>query len=113
MLAYYAMMALVPMMVFVGSLALLVVPDDTLHQGIAMASEALPRSVRDLLAARVDALVAANHAGFAIGGAVFGLWGASRGAVGLSSALAAIYTKPETRSWLRRQLTATVVTLVV
>jgi membrane protein len=113
MMAYYAMMALFPMLVFVGSLALLVVPDATLRQGIGLATEAAPPAVRELLAARVQALVATNNAGFAVGAAAFALWGASRGAVGLGTALGKIYDKPETRSWLRRQVIAIGVTILV
>lgn len=113
MMAYYAVMALFPMIVFVGSLALLVVPESTIMQGVNMAGEALPPSVRELLVSRVDSLIAANSAGFAVVGAVVALWGASRGAAGLTTALATIYTKPETRSWVRRQLIAIGVTVVV
>lgn len=113
MMAYYAVMALFPMIVFVGSLALLVVPESTIMQGVNMAGEALPPSVRDLLVTRVNSLIAANSAGFAVVGAVVALWGASRGAAGLTTALATIYTKPETRSWVRRQLIAIGVTVVV
>jgi len=61
----------------------------------------------------VNALIAASGAGFAIIGAVLALWGASRGAVGLMTALNGIYDKQETRSWLRRQITAVLVTLGV
>ena len=111
MMAYYAVMAMFPMIVFVGSLALLVLPESTVMQGVHMASEALPPSVRSLLVERVHALIAANSAGFAIVGAVVALWGASRGAAGLTTALATIYTKPETRSWFRRQWIAVVMTV--
>ncbi|MFT3697281.1 MAG: YihY/virulence factor BrkB family protein [Kofleriaceae bacterium] len=113
MMAYYAVMALFPMIVFVGSLALLVVPEATVMQGVNMAGEALPPSVRELLVTRVESLIAANSAGFAIVGAAVALWGASRGAAGLTTALGTIYTKPETRSWFRRQLIAISVTCVV
>lgn len=113
MMAYYAVMALFPMIVFVGSLALLVLPETTVMQGVNMAAEALPPSVRSLLVERVHALIETNSAGFAIVGAVVALWGASRGASGLTTALGTIYTKPETRSWLRRQLIAVVMTIAI
>lgn len=113
MMAYYAVMALFPMVVFVGSLALLVLPEATVLQGVVMASEALPLSVRQILVERVHSLVLANSAGFAIVGAVVALWGASRGVVGLTTALGTIYTKPETRSWIRRQLIAIAMTFAV
>jgi membrane protein len=106
MLAYYAVMAIFPMLVFVGTLALLVLPASTLHQGLGMATEALPLSVRDLLNARVDALIDGKHTGFAALTLVFALWGASRGAVGLQTALNGIYDKQDTRPWLRRQAIA-------
>ncbi|MEP6864201.1 MAG: YihY/virulence factor BrkB family protein [Deltaproteobacteria bacterium] len=113
MMAYYAVMSLFPMIVFVGSLSLLVLPDTTVMMGVHMAGEALPPGVRPLLVDRVQALIQANSAGFAIVGGLVALWGASRGASGLATALATIYTKPETRSWLRRQAIAIVATLVV
>jgi membrane protein len=113
MMAYYAVMSLFPMIVFVGSLALLVVPDTTVMVGVHMAGEALPPGVRPILVDRVQALIQANSAGFAIGGGLVALWGASRGASALSTALGTIYTKPETRSWVRRQLIAVAATLVI
>ncbi|HET9988716.1 MAG TPA: YihY/virulence factor BrkB family protein, partial [Kofleriaceae bacterium] len=113
MMAYYAVMSMFPMIVFVVSLALLVVPDTTVMQGVHMAGEALPPGVRPILVERVQALIHANSAGFAIGGGLVALWGASRGASGLGTALGTIYTKPETRSWFRRQLIAIASTLVI
>jgi membrane protein len=113
MMAYYAVMAMFPMIVFVGSLALLVLPEHTVMQGVHMAAEALPPGVRTLLVERVHALIAANSAGFAIVGAAVALWGASRGASGLTTALGTIYTKPETRSWLHRQLIAILMTIAI
>jgi len=113
MMAYYAVMALFPMLIFVLSIALLVIPAETVRQGLAMATETMPPSVRDMIAGRVDQLLATAGAGFAILGAVLALWGASRGAVSLMGALNTTFSKQETRSWLRRQLTAIAVTFVV
>ena len=113
MMAYYAVMALFPMLVFVLSIGLLVLPDETVRQGVAMAGAALPLSVREVLMSRVEALLKASSAGFAILGAVLALWGASRGAASLMTALNTMYHKKETRSWVRRQLTAIVLTLGV
>ena len=113
MMAYYAVMSLFPMIVFVGSISLLVLPDTTVMQGVHMAGEALPPSVRPILVDRVQALIQANSAGFAIGGGLVALWGASRGASGLATALGSIYTKPETRSWIRRQMIAVAATIVI
>jgi membrane protein len=113
MMAYYAVLALFPMIVFVLSLALLVIPDDTVRQGLDMATATLPLSVRDVISTRVDALLDASGAGFAILGAALALWGASRGAVSMMGALNTIFNKKETRSWVRRQLIAIAVTLAV
>src|SRR3569623_775120 len=52
MMAYYAVMALFPMVIFVLSLALLIIPADTVRQGLAMATETVPPSVRDTVADR-------------------------------------------------------------
>jgi membrane protein len=95
------------------SIALLVIPADTVRQGFTMATETVPPSVRDILAPRVDHLIKAAGTGFAIVGAVLALWGASRGAVSMMGALNTIFNKKETRSWIRRQVTAIVVTIVV
>jgi hypothetical protein len=103
MMAYYAILALFPMMVFVVTLALLVIPDDTLQQGLAMATQAMPDATREMVTAQVDALVKAAHTGFAIGSFVLALWGASRGASSLMVALNAMFNKRETRPWWKRR----------
>jgi membrane protein len=113
MLAYYAVLALFPMLVFVLSVSLLVLDDDTVRQGLAMATSAIPPSAREVLVARVEALIEASNAGFAVLGAVLAVWGASRGAVAMMTALNTIYDKKETLGWIRRQLIAIGVTLGV
>jgi membrane protein len=113
MMAYYAVLALFPMLVFVLSLALLVLDASTVREGLNMAMGAAPASVRPFIIERVDQLIEASSAGFAFVGAALALWGASRGAVGLMTALNTIFGKKETRSWIRRQLIAIAVTLGV
>jgi len=113
MLAYYAVLSLFPMLVFVLSLSLLVLDAETVRQGLAMAISAIPASARDVVVNRVEALIEASNAGFAIIGATLALWGASRGAVALMTALNTIFDKKETRSFVRRQLIAIGVTLGV
>jgi membrane protein len=113
MLAYYAILALFPMLVFVVTLAMLILPEPVVMQGVAMATETMPHSARDLISARVGSLMQSAHAGFAIGSALLALWGASRGAAAMSTALNQMYNKRETRSWIRRQLTAIAVTIGV
>jgi membrane protein len=113
MMAYYAILALFPMLVFVVTLALLVLPDETVMQGLAMATRAMPFSARDVLTGQVTSLMKGAHAGFAVGGAALALWGASRGASTLTGALNAMFNKKETRPWWRRQLLALGMTLAV
>jgi membrane protein len=113
MMAYYAVLALFPMLVFVISIALLVLDPDTVRQGAMMAMEAMPPSARDVIMARVDALLGAAGAGVAIVGLLLALWGASRDAIALMTALNAIFDKQETRSWLKRQLIAIGITIAV
>lgn len=113
MMAYYAVLALFPMLFFVLSVALLVIPRDTIQQGIQMATQTLPPGVKDILSTRADHLIAAAGAGFAVLGAVLALWGASRGAVSMITALDDMFHKKETRPWWKRQLIAIAVTLGV
>ena len=113
MMAYYAILSLFPMLVFVVSLALIVLSDETVLQGLAMATQAMPLSTRDVITTQVTSLMKAAHAGFAIGGAALALWGASRGVNSLMGALNAILNQEETRPWWKRQLTALGVTLGV
>ncbi len=106
MMAYYAILSLFPMLVFVVTLALLVLPDETVMQGLAMATQAMPPSTREVVTGQVTALMKGAHAGFAIGGAALALWGASRGVSSLMGALNAMFNKRETRPWWKRQLIA-------
>src|SRR5215813_8458939 len=73
MMAYYAILSLFPMLVFVVTLALLVLPDDTVLQGLAMATQAMPPSTGEVVTTQVISLMKAAHAGFAIGGAALAL----------------------------------------
>jgi membrane protein len=113
MMAYYAVLAIFPMIVFIITLALLVLDHDTVQQGVAMATTAMPSSTSALIADKVNALMDAANGGFAIGGAALALWGASRGAVALSTALNSMFSKQETRPWWKRQLLAIGITLAL
>jgi membrane protein len=110
MMAYYAVISLFPMIAFVLTLALVVLDPDTVRQGLHMATETVPASVRDVLARRVDALLNAVGAKFAVLSALLALWSASRGVIALMAALNRMYHVEETRSWLRRQAIAILVT---
>ena len=113
MMAYYTVLAIFPMIVFIITIALLVLDHDTVQQGVAMATTAMPSSTAQLIANQVTGLMHAASGGFAIGGAALALWGASRGTVAFSTALNAMSAQPETRPWWKRQLVAIAVTLGV
>ena len=113
MMAYYAAFAMFPMLVFIVTLTLIVLPIDVLHQGLDMVTPALPGSIGQLMHAQIDRMSETASSGFAIGGAVLALWSASRGAASLSGALNRMFQKTETRGWIRRQFIALAVTLFV
>jgi membrane protein len=113
MMAYYAILSLFPMLVFVVTIALIVLPDETILQGLAMATQAMPPSTRDVVTTQVTSLMNSAHAGFAVGSAALALWGASRAVSSLMGALNAMFNKQETRPWWKRQLIAIGVTLGV
>ena len=113
MMAYYAVLALFPMVVFVVTIALLVIDPTTVHQGVLMVTEAMPESTRVFISNQVTKLIDTADAGFAIGSAAFALWGASRGAAAMSCALNTIYNKKESRGFFKRQGIAIAVTLAV
>ena len=113
MMAYYAILALFPMIVFIVTIAMLVVDASTIQQGVEMVTRTMPPSTTEMIAGRVKAFVESAEPGFAVGSAALALWGASRGAVALANALNTMFNKEETRPWWKRQLIAITVTLGV
>jgi membrane protein len=113
MMAYYAVLALFPMLVFIITLAMLIVDADTIQQGMQMVSRVIPPAAAEVINKQIVSLFEASSTGFAIGSAAFALWGASRGTVALSGALNTMYGKKETRPWWKRQLIAIAVTIGV
>ncbi len=113
MMTYYAIFALFPMMVFVVTLALLVLPPHVIDDAVHLAASAMPKPVSAMFTDQVARMEGAAGAGFAIGSAALALWGASRGAASLMTALNDMFNKKETRPWWKRQLIAIGATLVV
>ncbi len=113
MMTYYAVLALFPMLLFVVMVALLVVPEHALGQGVAMATRTVPGQVGSLIGAEILRMKQAAGGGFAITGAALALWAASRGAVSLGRALNDIQGRPERRPWWKVQVTAVAVTLAI
>lgn len=113
MMTYYAVFALFPMLIFVVTVGLLVVPPAWIDDGLAMAGSAMPGDAASLLTDQVKRLEADAGAGFAIGSALLALWGASRGMSALMFALNDMFEKQEKRPWWKRQLIAIGTTLVI
>jgi membrane protein len=110
MMAYYAVLALFPMLVFVLAMAMVVLPSSVIQEGVQMAGAAVPPAVRDPLVQRISSFTSQPHGAYAIVGAALALWGARGGMVSLMTVLNRMFHKQETRSWIRRQLTAIAVT---
>lgn len=113
MMAYYAILALFPMMVFVVTLALLVIDDQTILEGVRLATAGMPYTFRSVITDTVKSFMESASSGFAVGGALLALWGASRGSAALMGALNSMFNKQETRSFLRRQVIAIGVTFAI
>lgn len=113
MMTYYAMFALFPMLVFVITLALLVVPAATIQDAMDMAVKTLPGEAAGILTEQVRRMQAAAHGGFAVGAVTLALFGASRASLSLGRALNAVYGNVETRPWWKIQITGILVTLGV
>jgi membrane protein len=91
MMAYYAVLSLFPMLVFIVTMALLVIDPATIHEGVLIATRALPESGRQLISEQVTNFINAS----------------------LGGALDRIMKRTETRPWWRRQLIAIAVTASV
>ncbi|HET9990051.1 MAG TPA: YihY/virulence factor BrkB family protein [Kofleriaceae bacterium] len=113
MMAYYAILAIFPMLLCVVTLAVLVLPTHTIVEGASLALGAAPSDVRSLVTDQVARMAHTAGAGFALGTVLFAVWGASRGASGLVLALDRVFGRTETRSWLRRQAIAIALTIGV
>jgi len=111
MMAYYAILAIFPLLLCVVTVVVLVLPQDTIAGGVNVALAAAPSAVRSLVESQIDGLLQRASAGLAVGTVVFAVWGASRGANGLMIALNRLFGRLETRSWLRRQAIAIAVTV--
>ncbi|MGE5182900.1 MAG: YihY/virulence factor BrkB family protein, partial [Acidobacteriota bacterium] len=89
----------------------LVLPQSVIDQGAQMAGAAVPPAVRDPLVHRIESFSQQSHGIYAVLGAALAVWGARGGLTSLITALNTMFHKQETRSWLRRQLTAIIVTI--
>lgn len=113
MMAYYTVLALFPMIVFIVTIALLAIDPATIHAGVLMATRTLPDTARLTLSDFTTKLIDGADGGLAVGSALIAMWGASRGAAAFGIALNVISKRKETRPWWKRQVTAVAVTAAV
>ena len=96
MLTYYGLFALFPFMLFVVTLTLLVLPRGILDQAYKMMTIAMPGEIASLALDQLRRMEPAAGGGFAIVGGALALWGASRGAAALQTALNDIHEYDKT-----------------
>jgi membrane protein len=113
MMTYYAIFAVFPMMLFVLSLTLIVVPGDVISEAVVMAMRVLPPEVGRILSEEVARTRVATEPYVVVLSGVIALFGASRGTASLTGALNRVFGLRETRPWWRRQLLAIGVTLLI
>lgn len=111
MMAYYAILAVFPLLFCVVTVAALVLPAHTIAEAARQALDTAPGATRDLIETQVAAVTGHARAGFALGTVLLAVWGASRGASGLMLALDKLFGRVETRSWLHRQAIAITLTV--
>jgi membrane protein len=113
MMAYYAILAVFPLLFCVVTVAALVLPAHTIADAARLALDPAPGGARELIESQVAAVTSQARAGFVLGTVLLAIWGASRCASGLMLALDKLFGRIETRSWLHRQLIAVALTLAL
>jgi membrane protein len=113
MMTYYAIFAMFPMVVFVLTFTLLILPGSAVDEALAMALEASPASFVDRVREQAANLQESARGGIAFGSAALALWGASRGTVSLSRALNNVFDVQETRPFWKVQLIGIAATVVI
>ncbi len=113
MLTYYALFAIFPFAISVVTTTLLVLPPETLEDAFQMIAVALPTPVQVMATEHLHRLLDSAAGGFAVVGALIAIWGASRGAVAMQTALNEVHEVKETRPWWKVQAIAISTTLGV
>jgi membrane protein len=113
MLTYYAIFALFPFAILTVTVTLLFLPGDVLHDAFQLIAVAMPGTVAAFMLEQLKRMEETAAGGFAIVAFALAVWGASRGAVALQTALNSIHEVKETRPWWKVQLVAIGVTLGV
>lgn len=113
MLTYYTIFALFPFAILTVTLTLLVLPPDVLREAFKLVAIAVPGPVAPMLIEQMQRMVQEAGGGFAVGAAALAVWGASRGAVALQTALNQIHEVKETRPWWKVQVVSIGITVGV
>jgi membrane protein len=114
-LAYYFLLALFPLLLFLTSVIGLLLGSGTgvRHALFAYFSRVLPGSAFNLVDSTMYEVSAASGGGKLTFGLLAALWAASNGMGAITGALNAAYNVKETRPWWKQRLTAIGLTLVL
>ena len=114
-LAYYFLLALFPLLLFLTSVIGLVLGSGTgiRHSLFAYFSRVLPGSASNLVDSTMYEVSAASGGGKVTFGLLAALWAASNGMGAVTAALNAAYNVKESRAWWKQRLTAIGLTLVL
>src|SRR3954469_3336006 len=114
-LAYYFLLALFPLLMFLTSVIGLVLGSGTglRHSLFSYLSKVLPSSAFQLVDSTVYEVTAASGGGKIAFGILAALWAASAGMGAITDALNVAYDVKETRPWWRRRLVAVGLTIAL
>ncbi len=114
-LAYYFLLALFPLLLFLTSVIGIVLGSETgvRHTLFAYLSRILPGSASSLVDSTMYEVSAASGGGKLTFGLLAALWAASNGMGAITEALNAAYNVKESRPWWKQRLTAIGLTLVL
>jgi membrane protein len=114
-LAYYFLLALFPLLLFLTSVIGLLLGSGTgvRHSLFAYLSRVLPGSASNLVDSTMYEVSAASGGGKVTFGLLAALWAASNGMGAITNALNAAYNVKESRPWWKQRLTAISLTLVL
>lgn len=113
---YAILLALFPALAALVALYGLLLDPGQIEQQINALGNVLPEQSRHMLADELHQLASSSNSALSVGAVIaflFALWTASRGMSGLISALDIAYEQKETRSFIRFNLTAVVLTIGV
>jgi membrane protein len=109
---FFAILALFPFLLFLLSLASLVIDPSKTELLIEEVARVTPPQVTQILGARIRQFAQQNHPGLLTFGVIAAVWSASSGITSLMGALNTVYGVAESRSFLRRRGIAFLMTLL-